>query len=63
MTQDPHAKRYHGLYNLMEADDEAEEYFDALPEYIKDTICQRAENVCSREDLQDYAENLLHSDL
>ena len=31
-------KQYDGLYSLMEQDDAAEEYFDALPEYIKDSI-------------------------
>ena len=55
------SKRYDGLYSLMEQDDAAEEYFDALPEYIKDSICQRAETICSRSELESCAHTLLHA--
>lgn len=63
MKNESHMKKYDGLYNLIEKDDGAEEYFDALPEYVKDSICQRAENICSRSDLESYAGNLLRGDL
>ena len=53
-------KQYDGLYSLMEQDDAADEYFDALPEYIKDSICQRADSIRSRSELESYTHILLH---
>ncbi len=55
-------KQYNGLYSLIEQDDAAEEYFDALPEYVKDSICQRADNIRTISDLESYADNLLAGD-
>lgn len=55
-------KEYASLYNLIEEDAEAGKYYSALPEYVRDSISQRAGNVNSFASLQDYAENLLRGD-
>lgn len=53
---------YNGLYSLIEQNERAKNYFNSLPDYVKDTISERADNICSEEALQDYAENLLRGD-
>ena len=55
-------EKYNSLYSLIEQNHEANEYFLSLPDYVKDQISQRAQNVNSLESLQDYAENLLRGD-
>lgn len=55
-------QKYPGLYELMEQDQEAKQYFSGLPDYVREQIASRANNVNSIESLQDYAENLLRGD-
>ncbi|MBC8532352.1 hypothetical protein [Gehongia tenuis] len=55
-------KKYSGLYSLMEEDFNAKQYFEALPDYVRTSICERADNVNSFQSLKDYAENLLRGD-
>ena len=55
-------KKYHDLFTLIQDEEQAKSYFDALPDYVKDQISQRADNVNSFASLQDYAENLLRGD-
>lgn len=56
------SKKYQSLYALMEADSEASDYYSSLPDYVREQISQRADNVNSIESLMDYAENLLRGD-
>lgn len=53
---------YNGLYDLIETDGTANELFASLPDYVQDAICQRADNVCTTEELKNYADNLLKGD-
>lgn len=55
-------KEYDGLYDLVENDEEADEYFRSLPDYVQETIASRADNICSMRDLETYAGNLLAGD-
>ncbi len=55
-------KKYSGLYDLLEEDESAEEYYDSLPVYVKESISARAENINSFASLRDYAENLLRNE-
>ncbi|MDF1494652.1 hypothetical protein [Caproiciproducens sp. CPB-2] len=54
--------KYSGLYELIEEDSEAGEYFDNLPEYVQESISAREENINSFASLRDYAENLMRDD-
>jgi hypothetical protein len=54
--------KYPSMYELLDDSGEAREYFDGLPDYVRDQIGQRAQNVNSFESLRDYAENLLRGD-
>ncbi len=54
---------YRSMYELMEKDADARGYFDALPDYVRDQISSRADNVNTFSDMRDYAENLLRGDI
>lgn len=54
--------KYHDMYELFQHDQDAKQYFDKLPAYVRDQISTRAENVNSFASLQDYAENLTRGD-
>jgi hypothetical protein len=54
--------RYNGLFDLIDNDGESDEFFSALPAYVKDMIGQRAEDIRSKEELFAYADNLLRGD-
>ncbi|OQB12587.1 MAG: hypothetical protein BWY15_02149 [Firmicutes bacterium ADurb.Bin193] len=54
--------KFHDLYALIEADDEANSYFYALPDYVQEQIETRSDGVNSFASLKDYAENLLRGD-
>ena len=55
-------KKYKSMYELFEVDHEAKKYFNSLPDYVREQIGTRANNVNSLASLQDYAENLLRGD-
>ncbi len=55
-------KKYSGLYELIENDSEANNYYQSLPDYAKQSICAREQNINSFASLQDYAENLLRNE-
>lgn len=55
-------KKYRDMYELFKSDSQAKEYFDKLPDYVRDQISTRADGVNSFASLQDYAENLLRGD-
>lgn len=56
------ASSYYDLFDLLEQDIEAEEFYAELPEYIREMIEDRADSIRSTEDLQSYADNLLSGD-
>jgi len=47
---------------LIKNDAEANQYFILLPDYVREQISTRGDNVNSLESLRDYAENLLRGD-
>lgn len=53
---------YNGLYDLLDSDEESNDFYTALPAFIKDSIDQRAEEICSRDDLYAYAETLMQGE-
>lgn len=55
-------QRYPDLYALIDRSSEAGQYYNSLPDYVRDAIRQRADSVNSLSSLQDYAENLLRGD-
>lgn len=50
------------LYALIGQDQQAKQYFETLPDYVREQIESRAQNVNSFASLKDYAENLLRGD-
>lgn len=54
--------KYNGLYDLIDGEIGASDYFESLPDYVRETISERANNICTIEELKDYAENLLRGD-
>ncbi len=56
------AKEYKDLHTLLQQDREACRFYDSLPDYVRESIRQRAESVRSVESLRDYAENLTRGD-
>jgi hypothetical protein len=55
-------QKYYDMYELFKHDQQAKQYFDKLPDYVRDQISTRADGVNSFASLQDYAENLLRWD-
>ena len=53
---------YPDLSALLREELAAKQYFDRLPEYVRDQISTRASHVNSFASLQDYAENLTRGD-
>ena len=56
------ANTYESLDALLAADNQAKNYFNALPDYVREQIRTRGSNVNSTRSLMDYAENLLRGD-
>lgn len=54
--------KYPNLRALLVEEPEAGQYYDKLPDYVKQQISTRAQSVNSFESLRDYAENLLRGD-
>lgn len=55
-------KKYSDMYDLFQNDKNAKQYFDKLPDYVREQISTRANGVRTMENLKDYAENLLRGD-
>lgn len=54
--------KYPDVYALIAQEPAAKEYFNKLPDYVREQICTRAQGVNSFASLQDYAENLTRGD-
>ena len=55
-------QHYPNLNEVLKNDKEANEYFNSLPDYVKEQISSRGDGVNSLASLKDYAENLLRGD-
>ncbi len=55
-------EKYNDMYDLFHNDKNAKQYFDKLPDYVREQISTRANGVRTMENLKDYAENLLRGD-
>lgn len=55
-------KKYSGLTALLQADEGARAYFEALPAYVKEQLLARGQGINSLASLCDYAENLTRGD-
>lgn len=54
---------YSGLRQLMQRDEQAAQYFSSLPDDVQKQIKSREEQICSRNRLENYAQNLLSGNL
>ena len=54
--------KYPDLDALLRSEPEARQYYDQLPQYVRDQISTRVTGVNSFESLKDYAENLTRGD-
>lgn len=54
--------KYSSLQSLLEAEQEAQKFFNSLPDYVREHISSRGNNVNSFESLRSYADNLLSGD-
>ncbi len=55
-------KKYTDIYALFKEEPTAKQFFDQLPDYVRDQINTRANGVNSFESLKNYADNLLRGD-
>lgn len=55
-------KKYENLRDLLEQNPEARHFFDTLPDYVRQSIRERGDNICFDRDLRGYAEKLLRGD-
>lgn len=51
--------KYNNLQNLLQSEHRAMNYFDALPENVRENISERATHIHSFSDLEAVAENLI----
>ncbi len=55
-------KKYDNLCDLLEQNPKARQFFDTLPDYVRETIQERGDNIRYDRDLRGYAEKLLRGD-
>ncbi len=55
-------KQYSDLFELIQQDQKAEQFYNSLPGYVKEQMATRAQGVNSYESLCHYAENLTKGD-
>jgi hypothetical protein len=53
---------YRDMYELFQHDPQAKQYYDRLPDYVREQIATRAGGVNSSKRLRDYAEKLTRGD-
>lgn len=54
--------KYQNLNSLLQNDANASHFFAGLPDYVQETIQERADNIHNQNDLETYANNLLQGD-
>ena len=55
-------RKYENLGDLLEQNPAAHKFFDTLPDYVRETIEERGDNIRYDRDLRGYAEKLLRGD-
>lgn len=55
-------KKFKDMNSLFEQNQQAKQYFDELPDYVREQISTRSGSINTFENLRDYAENLLRGD-
>jgi hypothetical protein len=55
-------RKYSGLNELIKEDSEANSYYNSLPQYVKEMICQQEQNVNSFDSLHSFADNYTKED-
>lgn len=55
-------QKFTNLNNLLQNDANASQFFAGLPDYVQQTIQERADSIHDQEDLETYANNLLQGD-
>ncbi len=55
-------KKYKDLFQLVEESPSAHSLYKSLPDYVKDSILERADNIQTEDALCRYADNLLSGD-
>ena len=55
-------ERSHNLTEMLAINHAAHEYFDDLPDYVREMIVKRVDTVHSPDELHGYAEKLLRGD-
>ena len=55
-------ERYHNLTEMLAINHAAHAYFADLPDYVREMIVKRGDNVHSPDELHGYAEKLLRGD-
>ncbi len=55
-------KKYENLRDLLEQNPAAHRFFNTLPDYVRETIEERGDNIRYDRDLRGYAEKLLRGD-
>lgn len=53
---------YTNMYELFKGEPQAKQYFDKLPDYVREQITTRVDGINSFDSLKLYAENLLRGD-
>ncbi len=55
-------KEYKDLHALVAQNQDANKFYNALPDYVREHIATRAQNVRSLETLQSFADNYMSGD-
>ena len=55
-------RKYENLGDLLQQNPAARRFFDTLPDYVRETIEERGDNIRYDRDLRGYAEKLLRGD-
>ncbi|MBQ7718734.1 MAG: hypothetical protein IJT38_05485 [Clostridia bacterium] len=53
------SEQFYDLFDLLEEDFEAEEFYQELPEYVREFIEDRADTIRNLDDLRRCADNFL----
>lgn len=54
--------KYHNLTEMLAINESAHEFFNSLPDYVREMIISRGNNVRTSEELHSYADKLLRGD-
>lgn len=55
-------KKYDGLGDMLKSDPAIFDYYTGLPDYVRSMIARRSQNVCTEDELRNYADNLMRGD-